>query len=123
VNDESPGEAKAPDQSASALSGPQLRFGRHIIALGLLVILATFAIAVVKWNDRNDVVTALAVVTSVVGTLVGTFFGVQAGSAERAELARQAVAFAAIADPEKAEGMLRALYPNGQGGGVTEKKP
>ena len=67
-------------------------------------------IAIFRWNEVANVATVVGAVSSLVGTAVGAFFGVQFGSAGRkkAEAARdrsQEVAEAALSmlPPESAE--------------------
>jgi hypothetical protein len=63
------------------------KYGLWVVFAGLAVILAAFGAALVAFSEAADVSTALAPVTGVVGTIVGAYFGVQAGAAgkEKAE--------------------------------------
>jgi hypothetical protein len=69
------------------------KYGLWVVFAGLAVILAAFGAALVAFSEAADVSTALAPVTGVVGTIVGAYFGVQAGAAgkEKAELAHHAL--------------------------------
>ncbi|HEY2194681.1 MAG TPA: hypothetical protein VGH76_20615 [Actinomycetospora sp.] len=60
------------------------------------VLLTAFLLAVFHYPTSGDVSTALAALTGTIGTIVGAYFGVQAGgsgankAANQAEVARQA---------------------------------
>lgn len=94
--------------------------GLLAVVVGLVVLLAAFLVAAFHYKTAGDVSTALAAVTGTIGTLVGAYFGVQAGSrsgeraASQAENARAesevarlrledvAVRMAAAANPQQA---------------------
>jgi threonine/homoserine/homoserine lactone efflux protein len=66
------------------------KYGLWVVFAGLAVILVAFGAALLAFSEAADVSTALAPVTGVVGTIVGAYFGVQAGAAgkEKAEQQR-----------------------------------
>jgi hypothetical protein len=81
--------------------------------IGLVVILVVFLVAVRKVTTANEVVTVIGSVTGVIGTTVGTFFGVQVGAAgkEKAEAAgkeaeEKALKLASAMQPEMAAKIL-----------------
>jgi len=65
-------------------------YGFWVVLTGLMIVLISFLATIMKWTTAADVSTVLASITSVVGTLVGTFFGVQVGSTgkEKSDVAR-----------------------------------
>ena len=88
----------------------RLRYGFWIIVIGFSLVAFITLIAIFRWNEVANVATVVGAVSSLVGTVVGAFFGVQFGSAgkEKAEAARdrsQEVAEAALSmlPPESAE--------------------
>jgi len=78
------------------------------LAAGLVIFLVVFG-----WHQPTDVVAVIGLFTSVLGTLVGAFFGLQVGSAGR-DKAQQAAAEAnqlaqralAALPPDQARGMF-----------------
>ena len=79
---------------------PEQEVDRMRIRYGLLIILTGFALVALvslvwiwRWEDVTSVATAIGATTSLVGTVVGSFLGVQVGSAgkERVEADRQQV--------------------------------
>jgi amino acid transporter len=65
--------------------------GFLVIVIALVIVVIVFLAGVGKLTASADVATAVGSVTTVIGTLVGFFFGNSAGSAgkEKAETARQ----------------------------------
>ncbi|MDQ3641868.1 MAG: hypothetical protein M3450_10535 [Actinomycetota bacterium] len=63
------------------------KYGLIAVGMGLAVICLCFGVAVWKYEAASDAGAVLAAVTGTVGTIVGAYFGVQAGSAgkEKAE--------------------------------------
>ena len=85
-----------------------------VVLAGLLVVLIAYGISLLAFDNGSDVGTALAPITGVIGTIVGAYFGIQAGAAGKAEAeaARtkaegEAKALAAVASPQEAERILR----------------
>ena len=79
---------------------PEQEVDRMRIRYGLLIILTGFAlvalvslVSIWRWEDVTSVATAIGATTSLVGTVVGSFLGVQVGSAgkERVKADRQQV--------------------------------
>jgi protein-S-isoprenylcysteine O-methyltransferase Ste14 len=68
----------------------RIKYGFWIVFLGLVVAAAVFFGAIFHWTAAADVATAVGSVTGVIGTVVGAFFGIQAGSEgkEQVEAAR-----------------------------------
>lgn len=69
----------------------RIRYGLWIILTGFALVALITIVSIFKWNDVTSVATAIGATTSLVGTVVGSFLGVQVGSAgkERAETDRQ----------------------------------
>ena len=94
----------------------RIKYGVWLIAAAFLLLGVVFGIGVAKITVGADIVAALGSVTTVVGTIIGTFFGVQIGShgKEAAEAGRtQAEKAARTAlsklDPSAADDVIRAL--------------
>jgi hypothetical protein len=88
----------------------RLRYGFWIIIFGFSLVAFITLVAIFRWNEVANVATVVGAVSSLVGTVVGAFFGVQFGSAgkEKVEAARdrsQEMAEAALSmlPPESAE--------------------
>jgi hypothetical protein len=74
-------EIKAKTEQLRVTRGYWLAIGGLIVTAALIVILVF-----VKQSPATDVVAIAGVFTSVFGTVIGIFFGVQVGSAERAKV-------------------------------------
>src|SRR5438094_10639418 len=68
----------------------RVKRGIWIVISGLIAVVIVFAMSMRKFSAAADVVAVLGPITSVVGSLVGAFFGLQLGSAgkEKADEAR-----------------------------------
>ena len=68
----------------------RMKYGLWIILTGFLLVALITGASIYKWNDVTSVATAIGATTSLVGTVVGSFLGVQVGSAgkERVEADR-----------------------------------
>ena len=95
-----------PETNAKSQPNDRAKYGFYLVVIGLVVILVVFVVAVWKYGAANDVVTVVGSVTGVIGTIVGAFFGLQAGAAgkEKAEAARKDA-------EEKALKLASALQP------------
>lgn len=109
----SPDPAMTPVLSADLA---RIKYGVWLIGAAFLLLGVVFGIGVSKITVGADMVAALGSVTTVVGTIIGTFFGVQIGShgKEAAEAGRtQAEKAARTAlsklDPSAADDVIRAL--------------
>jgi uncharacterized membrane protein YqjE len=71
----------------------RLRYGLLIILAGFGLVALIALISIYKWDDVTNVATVIGATTSLVGTVVGAFLGVQVGAAgrEQAEADRQRV--------------------------------
>jgi len=58
-------------------------FWLAVVGLGLSAVLVVFLVVVAQMRTSADIVAIVGVFTSVTGTLVGAFFGLQIGSAGR----------------------------------------
>jgi phage tail tape-measure protein len=87
----------------------RIKYGFWIVVIGLLVIGAVFGLSVSKWAAAADVATAAGPVTSVIGTLVGAFFGVQLGAAGKDKAEEKALHLASALPPDKATQVLESL--------------
>jgi uncharacterized membrane protein len=65
----------------------RIRYGLWIILAGFLLVALVCVVSIFKWEDVTSVATAIGATTSLVGTVVGSFLGVQVGAAgkERAQ--------------------------------------
>src|SRR5215213_3218566 len=61
----------------------RLRYGLLIILAGFGLVALIALISIYKWEDVTNVATVIGATTSLVGTVVGAFLGVQAGAAGR----------------------------------------
>ena len=59
----------------------RMKYGLWIILTGFLLVALITVASIYKWNDVTSVATAIGATTSLVGTVVGSFLGVQVGSA------------------------------------------
>lgn len=115
-----PSSYRTPDEkptdtakSESALDMLRMNLGRDLVALGFLLVLGVFVIAISFYAAANDVATAVGPVTTLVGTLIGTVFGAQVGSQGKAEAqataemhAKRAQQAALLVGPDEAERLL-----------------
>ncbi|BCL77014.1 hypothetical protein JHS3_27500 [Jeongeupia sp. HS-3] len=94
---------------AESNSTDELKFGSALVFafVGLLItaILAGFLSVGTDWKP-SDVVALVGVFTSLIGTLVGAFLGVQIGSSGRQKAERLANRALAALPPEKANEVL-----------------
>ena len=94
----------------------RIKYGVWLIGAAFVLLGVVFGIGVSKITVGADMVAALGSVTTVVGTIIGAFFGVQIGSHGRAEAEagrNQAERAARTAlsklDPSAADDVIRAL--------------
>jgi hypothetical protein len=87
-------------------------FWLAVIGLGLAALLVMFLV-LAGWKTASDVAAVVGLFTSVLGTLVGAFFGVQIGSAGKEKERRAAEAAERLAQralaalpPEQAQAVL-----------------
>jgi len=93
-------------------------FWLSISGLGLVVVLVCVLVFGAGWRSAADVTSVVGLLTSLLGTIVGAFFGLQIGAAgkqdaeRRAENAEKKVeALSAVSEPE-AYAKARELYPD-----------
>lgn len=100
----------------------RIKFGYNLIVTALIVVVVLFAGLVALYLFRGtadtNIVTAFTSATTVIGTLVGAFFGYQQGAAgkekaeERAENAqKEARALYQVTSPEVID-KAKQLYPD-----------
>ncbi len=84
-------EAPTTRNSVEEVDRLRLRYGFWIIMSGFALIAFITVISIFRWAEVTNVATVVGAVSSLVGTVVGTFFGVQVGGAgkEKAEAARE----------------------------------
>ncbi len=65
----------------------RIRYGLWIILAGFVLVALVSVVSIFRWEDVTSVATAIGATTSLVGTVVGSFLGVQVGAAgkERAQ--------------------------------------
>ena len=73
-----------PDQQLDQL---RIRYGLWIILAGFVLVALVSVVSIFRWEDVTSAATAIGATTSLVGTVVGSFLGVQVGAAgkERAQ--------------------------------------
>ena len=64
----------------------RLKYGLLIILTGFALVALMAIISIFKWEDVTNVATVIGATTSLVGTVVGAFLGVQVGSAGREQV-------------------------------------
>ena len=104
------GEVTAVPNGAGEADLERIKRGSLIVLAGLLSIVIVFLVAVFRYPQAADVASAVGALTTVVGTLVGAFFGAHIGSAGRERAQATAVKLAAFMRPEDAKAAL-ALEP------------
>lgn len=69
----------------------RLKLGYRLILFGIVLVVVLICILVFGawWDDASDIVSVVGLLTSVLGALVGTFFGVQAGAEGKSEALRK----------------------------------
>jgi hypothetical protein len=70
----------AEEASNVPVDGLRVKYGFFIVLIGLLVVLTVFIIAILRLENASDATAVIGAVTGVIGTLVGTFFGIHVGS-------------------------------------------
>ena len=69
----------------------RLKYGFRIIITGFALVAFITVVSIFRWAEVTSMATVVGAVSSLVGTVVGAFFGVQVGAVgkERAEAARE----------------------------------
>ena len=113
---EAPQLTPAPAPAALSAEMARIKYGVWLSAAAFLLLGVICGISVSKMTVGSDMVAALGSVTTVVGTIIGAFFGVQIGSHGRevAEAGRDQAEKAArtalsTLDPKAADEVMRAL--------------
>jgi hypothetical protein len=77
--------------AAEEIDRLRLRYGFWIIITGFALVAFITIISIFRWAEVTSVATVVGAVASLVGTVVGAFFGVQVGGVgkERADAARE----------------------------------
>lgn len=116
------GQTGDAEKAATVLDMLRMHLGRDLVALGFLLVLGVFVIAISFYAAATDVATAVGPVTTLVGTLIGTVFGAQIGSQGKAEAqasadanAKRAQEAALLVNPDQA-GPLLELWDGGAAG-------
>ncbi|GAA0976408.1 hypothetical protein GCM10009555_035880 [Acrocarpospora macrocephala] len=122
-----PGETPAdldammvPDDMTEAQSdAARWRYGFYVVLTGLVVILVGFAVAVLRTGEAGTLFAGMA---GVVGTIIGAYFGVQAGQSGKdraeAELRRandRATRMAAYVGPQNIDHIMGPVRRPGRG--------
>jgi hypothetical protein len=103
---------------APALSADlvRIKYGVWLIGAAFVLLGVVFGIGVSKITVGSDMVAALGSMTTVVGTIIGAFFGVQIGShgreaaeAGRTQAERAARSALSKLDPMAADDVMRGL--------------
>src|SRR3712207_9078965 len=84
-------EERSSVPTAEEIDWLRLRYGFWIIITGFALVFVITLISIFRWAEVTSVATVVGAVSSLVGTVVGAFFGVQVGAVgkERAEAARE----------------------------------
>jgi hypothetical protein len=80
-----------PVETKEEIDRLRLRYGFWIIITGFALVFLITIISTFRWVEVTSVATVVGAVASLVGTVVGAFFGVQVGAVgkERAEAERE----------------------------------
>jgi hypothetical protein len=98
------GTTGAPATSPDEL---RIKYGYRVILGGFILVAVVLLVAIWRWEVANDVALVVGLFTSMVGTVIGAFFGIQVGSQGKEE------ALAAREQAEtKADAALGALPKN-----------
>ncbi len=71
----------ADDLSTPTDSAARWRYGLVVVVVGFATILIAFTVAIVKFDNAQDIGATLGIIVSPIAAIIGTYFGVQAGSA------------------------------------------
>ena len=84
-------QGTSPMATAEEIDGLRLRYGFWIIITGVVLVFLITLTSTFRWPEVTSVARVVGAVASLVGTVVGAYFGVQVGSVgkERAEAARE----------------------------------
>ena len=84
-------EGRTPTPTSEEIDRLRLRYGFWIIITGFALVFVITLISSFRWAEVTSVATVVGAVASLVGTVVGAFFGVQVGAVgkERADAARE----------------------------------
>jgi hypothetical protein len=84
-------QGTTPAPTSEEIDRLRLRYGFWIIITGFALVFLITLIAMFRWVEVTSVAKVVGAVASLVGTVVGAFFGVQVGAVgkERAEAARE----------------------------------
>jgi hypothetical protein len=84
-------QGTTPAPTSEEIDRLRLRYGFWITITGFALVFLITLIATFRWVEVTNVATVVGAVSSLVGTVVGAFFGVQVGAVgkERAEAARE----------------------------------
>jgi hypothetical protein len=91
-------------------------YGFWIVIAGLIVMTIALLVSAVRWPTASDATSVLTAFGGVVGTLVGTFFGVTVGSAGKKEADKRtddaqriATKLALHVNPKERDAALKSL--------------
>jgi len=84
-------QGTTPAPTSEEIDRLRLRYGFWIIITGFVLVFLITLIATFRWSEVTSVATVVGAVASLVGIVVGAFFGVQVGAVgkERAEAERE----------------------------------
>jgi hypothetical protein len=108
--------AGAIQNPASSADLARIKYGAWLIGVAFVLLGVVFGIAVSQFTNAADVTAAVGSVATVVGTIIGAFFGIQAGSsgkeaaeAGRAQAERASRLALAKLDPQDAADVMRQI--------------
>jgi hypothetical protein len=99
--------------TTSGGSGNRWKYGLWALLGGIGALSLTYILTIYRFPVAADVATAIAPISTTIGSLAGAYFGIQAGSAGKQQsddakdaAHRDALRFAAIAEPTAAANLL-----------------
>jgi len=63
----------------------RIKYGYRAILGGFILVAVVLVVAIWRWDVANDVAVVVGLFTSMVGTVIGAFFGIQVGSQGKEE--------------------------------------
>ena len=83
-------QRNTPPATSEEIDRLRLRYGFWIIITGFVLVFLITLISMFRWDEVTSMATVVGAVASLVGTVVGAFFGVQVGAVgkEKAEAER-----------------------------------
>jgi hypothetical protein len=71
-------------QPASSVELTRIKYAAIVVGAGLVVLAVVFGVAVARFTSASSITAVIGPVASVIGTIVGAFFGVHVGASGKA---------------------------------------